>query len=421
MSKKHSILIISYTAPFPVTDGGKMSIYGTVNYLREYFDITLVFIIKSAEEAAGTEKLENLWPNVNLRPFLRYRHPGRMKRIKTQLKKYYGPVKKRIKDAFAKKKNENNPLFNPFEVIDRPYFDFIENVLKEKQFEIVQVEYTELLALVKILPASAKKIFVQIENRHLLLRDMFRTEKNNSDAANNIVENARLQEKTFMGSYDHVFALNRLDKQMMEEEMGLKNVFLAPYPIPDSLSKKHNIKSDFKAGKLLFIGSQAHYPNEDGVKWFIENMYTTIHQQTGLQLYVTGTWRKEFTKQYPNTIFTGFVEDLSGMVADSIVISPIRLGGGGVRAKIILAMDMGGAIVSTTLCSEGLEGLENGRNILLADTEPEFAAAIDRLVNERGLGGKMISSASELVEKYYSEKAVGEQRRKIYDEILHAN
>ncbi len=422
IEKKHSILIISYISPYPVTDGGRVSIYGTVNYLRKYFDITLVFGVYSQAEATGTEELKKIWPDVDIRPFIDYRQPGLMKKIKTPLKKIYGPVKTGIKNIIRKQKPVSRSSFRlqPIEIIYKPFVSFIQDILSKKRFDIIQVEYIGLISLINILPEEPKKIFVQIENRFLLLRDMLTTEHEEEFYKNYLVNNARNQEASFMRMYDHVFALNRNDGQIMEKEMNLDNVFVTPYPILDSMMKTQQGEM-FKASKILFIGSQAHYPNEDAVKWFVDTMYKEIKRQTGLKLYVTGNWSKEVINKYPGVEFTGFVDDLSDLMNNSIVISPIRIGGGGVRAKVIMAMAMRSPVISTTLCAEGLEELEDGKNILLADTESSIINSIKKLVDNPVLGQNIIENASALIERHYSEKAVGERRRKFYNSILEKN
>ena len=60
----------------------------------------------------------------------------------------------------------------------------------------------------------------------------------------------------------------------------------------------------------------------------------------------------------PRVTLTGFVSDLRPHLAEAaVVVVPLRLGGG-TRLKIVEAMAMGKAIVSTTL---GAEGIEAGR------------------------------------------------------------
>ena len=53
--------------------------------------------------------------------------------------------------------------------------------------------------------------------------------------------------------------------------------------------------------------------------------------------------------------------------------------GGGTRFKLLEAMALGRPIVSTTLGAEGF-AVQSGRELLLADTPAEFAAAVLKLL-----------------------------------------
>ena len=81
------------------------------------------------------------------------------------------------------------------------------------------------------------------------------------------------------------------------------------------------------------------------------------------------------------------------------MVVPLRLGGG-TRLKVIEAMAMGKAIVSTTLGAEGIEAV-SGRDLFLADDPAAFADAVCRLLAEPYLAAHIGQSARQLaVERY---------------------
>ena len=93
------------------------------------------------------------------------------------------------------------------------------------------------------------------------------------------------------------------------------------------------------------------------------------------------------------------------LAAAAAVVVPLRLGGG-TRLKIVEAMAMGKAIVSTTLGAEGIEAVP-GRDILIEDEPAAFADAVNRLLAEPDLAARIGQSARQLaVERYgWSEAA----------------
>jgi glycosyltransferase involved in cell wall biosynthesis len=102
----------------------------------------------------------------------------------------------------------------------------------------------------------------------------------------------------------------------------------------------------------------------------------------------------------------------------AVVIVPLRIGGG-TRLKILEAMAMGKAIVSTTLGAEGLD-VAHERDLLLADDAERFAAQIDRLLDDPELASRLGASARRFVEARHGWEASVARLSSFYGEILDA-
>jgi glycosyltransferase involved in cell wall biosynthesis len=98
------------------------------------------------------------------------------------------------------------------------------------------------------------------------------------------------------------------------------------------------------------------------------------------------------------------------------VVVPLRLGGG-TRLKIVEAMAMGKAIVSTTLGTEGIDAVP-GRDILIEDQPTAFADAVLRLLAEPGLVVRMGQSARQLAVDRYSWSEAARTLEGFYRRIL---
>src|SRR6202034_846428 len=99
-------------------------------------------------------------------------------------------------------------------------------------------------------------------------------------------------------------------------------------------------------------------------------------RQGSVKLYVVGknpsTSVKDLARSDPRVIVTGRVDDVRPyMERSKVFIVPLRIGGG-TRLKILEAMAMGKAVVSTTIGAEGIE-YTDGKNILLGDAPQDFA------------------------------------------------
>jgi glycosyltransferase involved in cell wall biosynthesis len=97
-------------------------------------------------------------------------------------------------------------------------------------------------------------------------------------------------------------------------------------------------------------------------------------------------------------------------------VVPLRLGGG-TRLKIVEAMAMGTAIVSTSLGVEGIEAVP-GRHLLVGDHPAAFAEEVNRLLAEPGLAARLGQSARQLAVQRYAWSGAASVLEDFYREIL---
>jgi polysaccharide biosynthesis protein PslH len=171
---------------------------------------------------------------------------------------------------------------------------------------------------------------------------------------------------------------------------------------------------------LVFVGQMGWFPNRDGILDFIANTLPLIRrQQPEARLQVIG--RHDGTTIDPAQAdaveFTGFIDDLRPRLRQAAVyVVPLRAGSG-TRLKLLEAMAMGKAIVSTRIGAEGID-LVDGQSALLADTPQAFASAVCRLLTDRGLRRRLGNAARKLAEREYGWQAIGNRLLAVYDELL---
>jgi polysaccharide biosynthesis protein PslH len=172
---------------------------------------------------------------------------------------------------------------------------------------------------------------------------------------------------------------------------------------------------------LVFVGNLGWFPNRDGVEHFLERTLPRIREQRPARLTVVG--HRAGVEAPPGIAaavdFPGFVDDLRATVLRAAVyVVPLRAGSG-TRLKLLEAMAMAKAIVSTPIGAEGL-GLIDGENALLADTPETFAAAVCRLLDDPALRARLGRAARALAERRFGWDAIGLRLCGIYDEVLGA-
>ncbi|WP_181918771.1 glycosyltransferase family 4 protein [Wenzhouxiangella sediminis] len=170
---------------------------------------------------------------------------------------------------------------------------------------------------------------------------------------------------------------------------------------------------------LLFVGHLGWFPNRDGIEYFRREILPRLRHRPDLQVDVIG--RKDGhdpgSDDAAGIRFHGFVDDLEERLQRAAVfIVPLRLGSG-TRLKVLEAMAMGKAIVSTSKGVEGL-GLVDGEHALIADTPEAFAAAVERVLDDRELQRALGIAARRMAVLHYDWQSVGDRLLSVYAELL---
>ena len=158
---------------------------------------------------------------------------------------------------------------------------------------------------------------------------------------------------------------------------------------------------------LIFTGSLAYDANYDAMNWFLRDVYPLVLEQVpDVHLVITGDHCGLPLPDGSQVTRTGAVGDVRPLIAESCVsIVPVRLGGG-TRFKILEAMCMKTAVVSTSKGCEGLK-VRPGEHLLVADTPGEFAAHTARLLQDQDLRETLTRNANRIVLEEYDSAVVG--------------
>ena len=221
--------------------------------------------------------------------------------------------------------------------------------------------------------------------------------------------------------FDCVVAVSREDRELMQQQYGVEQI----YDIPTGVDTEYfrpsgRIKS--QPENLVFTGSMDWLPNEDAIHYFTEQIMPRIKQAVpGVTLTVVGRnpypGLVELSKRDPSVVVTGRVEDVRPFMEEAAVyIVPLRIGGG-TRLKIYEAMAMEKAIVSTSIGAEGLP-VENGKEILLADTPESFAGAVVSLIRQESLATALGKQAAAKVRQKFGWDTVAEDFAAICERAL---
>ncbi len=196
-------------------------------------------------------------------------------------------------------------------------------------------------------------------------------------------------EKAAVETADIVWACSDVDARLMEQMYSPKaRVAVVPNAINvDAYAEARRARAEADPASpplLVYIGTYSYTPNEIAALRLIRDILPAARQAGAeLKLAIVGRDPTAAMQQAadpdPNVTVTGAVDSILPYLAQqSIAVMPITIGGG-TRLKILEAFAAGCPIISTAKGAEGID-VRSGENILIAESDAEFVAAILQLV-----------------------------------------
>jgi GT2 family glycosyltransferase len=179
--------------------------------------------------------------------------------------------------------------------------------------------------------------------------------------------------------------------------------------------------------RLLFIGAFAHLPNLMALEFFLREVWPGL-QAAGARLHViSGARAEHYLELYrdrvqvdlsqPGIEVEGFVSDVRGAYQRAeIVVAPL-LASAGTNIKILEAMAMGRAVVSTPAGINGLD-LSPGEDVVLAESASAMTSAILELFQDPARRAATERAARRTVEREFGWDAIGVAQARLYRELL---
>lgn len=403
-----NILLVSHMPPSPPRIGAQARIHGLMTQLATRHNLTAVILIdedtdtkecRQAMQAYCREVV--LVPNPN-------GSTGRAKRL-LQLRSLTSPQS-----------------FERLHVTAPAMQEALDHILRAKRFDIVNLEFSFLgHCNLRQAPSGQTPPRVVVDS-HNIDYDLCRQYAHNGDgllrrgyAAINWRKLRREEVSTYRDA-DGVYLCSVADQRRLLDEAPTANTAVIPnaadvdfyqpraeYPKPDGRT-------------VVFFGTMSYTPNSDGVSFFLREIWPqVVAAHPNARFKIMGGEPPASIKELagPQVEFAGFVSDLRPHLAETaLVVVPLRLGGG-TRLKIVEAMAMGKAIVSTTLGAEGIEAIP-GQDLLIEDRPEAFAAAVNRMLDDPGLAASIGQSARRLAVEHYAWSRAASALEGFYDRIL---
>jgi len=302
----------------------------------------------------------------------------------------------------------------------------LDRVLRAKRFDLVNLEFSFLGECNLRQGPPGERLPRLVVDAHNIDYDLARQyARTGSSLARRLYAgvNWRKLRREELGTYrdaDGVYLCSAADERRLMDEVPGARTAVIPNGADVEYYQPRPTDPPPDGRTVVFFGHLSYVPNVDAVIHFVHDIWPRIseaHPEARFKIIGGSPPRSLQLLAGPRIELTGFVPDLRPHLAAAMaVIVPLRLGGG-TRLKIVEAMAMGKAIVSTALGAEGIEA-EPGREIFIADTPEAFAGAVNRLLAEPERAAEIGKSARRLAVERYAWSSSARSLEIFYRSIL---
>ena len=308
-------------------------------------------------------------------------------------------------------------LVQQYEWLRMTLMPLIHETLATEHYDLIHVEHTNIAHWLHELDSKVPKV-LSSENVKTIIWERYYKHAKGFQRRRFYRDYLRFREyeSAYLRDYDCVIAVSEKDRDTFREFcQDAVPMFVVPNGCDSEYFKPHDsVQEQFE---LIFTGTMQYRPNTEAMIFFCQEIFPKILAlEPRCKLKIVGnnppSEVKALQKQ-GNIEVTGFVPDVRPFLAAAAVVIVPLLSGSGTRLKILEAMAMGKAVVSTTVGAEGIDYV-NGHDIVIADEPETFAKNIATLLTDdekRKLLGK---NARSLAEQKYSWQAIACELEKAY-------
>lgn len=381
--ERRRVAVLSPYFPYPLSHGGAVRIFYLLREAARQFDVVLLAFIEEGQPVEAAPVLEFCAKAV-LAGKPRYREPRWSTLLPPEAHEYESPVMRRL----------------------------LGEVCRNERVELVQTEYTQLARY-------GGDVLVEHDVTFDLYQQVYAQRQNL--AAWWDWKRWMWFERRAARRFRRVVAMSEKDRALL----GLPGVAVIPNgvdldrfrPVPEPPGQR-----------VLFIGSFRHFPNVVAYRFLTEEVWPRVRSvlPEAVLTVVAGPdpevfWRASTGSGMPEPgsgiELLGFVRDVRPLYEGTNLAVVPTLVSAGTNVKVLEAMAMQRAVVSTPSGCAGL-GLTHGESVWIASGADEFAEGIRRLLNDGGLRASLAERARRIAERDYSWRALGATQRALWWELL---
>lgn len=380
--------------PYPTNTGIRIREYNLIREMSEWHNITLLSLIQSEEERKFSTALDPFCSTVYaVRP--QNQLPSALDNRRTGLLAIKGIIYKEPQNFYG--------LPSP-NIVDE-----IRRIIKEENPHVIVVDTLFMTNYIWGLLSEIKTPTVLVEHNieYFIQKQQWQKTSGRKNKIRKWIYYSSFLgfEKAAWRKFNNIITMSKVETaklKQLDPDIDSRKIFVVPNGVDTKLL--YPSTSPYEPCTLIYNGALTYEANYDAVRYFLAEIFPLIYsQKPDVRFLITGSIQGVDLNQLEtneHVIFTGYLDQVHPAIQKSTVcVVPLQWGGG-TRLKILEAMALGTPVVSTRLGVEGLD-LEWGREILVSDDPPEFAAHVLQLLKDPDLRTRIVQNARLAVEKLY--------------------
>ena len=391
------ILLLCNKPPYPASEGGPMAMNSIITGLLDAGHQVKVMAINSDKYHVKASDIPD-----------DYKKKTGIELIKVDLR--VRPMKAFL-NLFTKKS------YHVERFISERFKKKLKQLLEKEHFDVVQLEMLYMTPYVETIRENSKAMIVLRAHNveHKIWERIAKETKFFLKRwyINHLAKTLKEYELNALETVDGIAAITRKDAAFFRKYCS-KPIIDIPYGVyPEEFTPKYEIEGK---PKFYHIGSMNWMPNEEGIRWFIDEVLPkTVEKVPDFVYHLAGRsmpeWLTTLKSLHVNVI--GEVPDAKAFVAQHDVAI---LSGSGIRIKIIESMAMGKTVITTRVGAEGIL-YDEDVNIIIAENKAKMVEAI-RSLNENPQNAVRIGHAArKLVEETYDNRKIIARLLMFYEQI----
>lgn len=304
--------------------------------------------------------------------------------------------------------------------ISKDFKTRLSELLQKEQFDVVQLEMLYMAPYVETIREHSKAMIVLRAHNveHKIWERIAKETKFFIKRwyINHLAKTLKEYELNALETVDGIAAITRKDAAFFRKYCS-KPIIDIPYGVyPEKFTPKSEIEGQ---PKFYHIGSMNWMPNEEGIRWFIDEVLPkTVEKVPNFVYHLAGRNMPEWLTELnnPNVDVIGEVPDAKAFVAENDVAIVPLLAGSGIRIKIIESMAMGKTVITTRVGAEGILYNEDV-NLIIAENKAKMVEAIRSINANPEIAVRIGQAARKLIEETYDNRKIIARLLMFYEQI----